>query len=118
MSMCRSFRSGTFLRSSSFIRWIGFLPTTPGITPPRVAICSRWPTSTIGSHPPTPVNHRNPSSSMWWTISPISSMWPTIASDLPVPVPGTRATVEPIVSYVTSAKADAASRNTAAGACS
>src|SRR3954464_15844452 len=45
-------------------------------------------------------------------------MWPTIASDLPLPVPGTRATVEPTVSYVTSAKADAASRKTAAGACS
>ena len=30
MSMCRSFSCGTFLRSSSFSRWIGFLPTTPG----------------------------------------------------------------------------------------
>ena len=106
------------MRSSSFIRWIGFLPTTPGIAPARVAIETRWPTRMIGSQPPTPVNHRNPSSSMWWTISPISSMCPTIATERPPAVPGTRATVEPTVSKVTSAKAEAASRNTAAGACS
>ena len=37
---------------------------------------------------------------MWWTISPISSMWPTIASDRPVAGAGTRATVEPTVSVV------------------
>ena len=98
MSMCRSLSCGTFLRSSSFIRWIGFLPTTPGTGPDRVAIDTRWPTSTIGSQPPTPVNHRNPSSSMWWMIRPISSMWPTIATDFPPAVPGTRATVEPTVS--------------------
>ena len=55
---------------------------------------------------------------MWWTISPISSMWPTIARERPLPVPGTLATVEPTESWVTSAKAPAASRKTAAGACS
>ena len=94
------------------------MPTTPGTGPDRVAIETRWPTSTIGSQPPTPVNHRKPSSSMWWTISPISSMWPTTATDSPPEVPGTRATDEPTESYVTSANAAAASRNTAAGACS
>ena len=51
---------GTFLRSSSFSRWIGFLPTTPGTTPSRVAISTRWPTRMIGSQPPTPVNQRKP----------------------------------------------------------
>ena len=121
MSMCSSFICGTFLRSSSFIRWIGFLPTTPGTGPERVTTDTRWPTSTTGSQPPTPVNHRKPSSSMWWTISPISSMWPTIATDRPGRAgsrPGTRATVEPTLSCVTSANAAAASRKAAAGACS
>ena len=45
-------------------------------------------------------------------------MWPTMATERPLPVPGTLATVEPTESLVTSAKADAASRKTAAGACS
>src|SRR3954454_21540742 len=48
-------------------------------------------------------------------------MWPTTASDRPgrsAAVPGTLAPVEPTESWVTSAKAPAASRNTAAGACS
>ena len=118
MSMCRFFSSGACLRSSSLSRWIGFLPTTPGIGPLRVAISSRWPTRITGSQPPTPVNHRNPSSSMWWTIRPISSMWPMTATNGPSPVPFTRATVEPTVSWVISAKAPAASRNTAAAPCS
>ena len=55
---------------------------------------------------------------MWWTISPISSMWPITASSGPPAVPFTRATVEPTLSWVTSAKAAAASRKTAAAACS
>src|SRR5215207_2427990 len=48
-------------------------------------------------------------------------MWPTMATERPggwVLIPGTRATVEPTESWVTSAKALAASRKTAAGACS
>src|SRR4051794_6461231 len=121
MSMCRSLSCGTFLRSSSFIRWIGLLPTTPGTRPVRVEISTRCPTRMIGSQPPTPVNQRNPSSSMWWTIRPISSMCPTTASDRPGgsdAVPGTLATVEPTASWLTSAKAPAASRNAVAGACS
>ena len=52
------------------------------------------------------------------TISPISSMCPTIASSGPFPVPGTRAIEEPSESPVTSANADAASRHTAVGALS
>ena len=60
MSMCRSFSSGAFLRSSAFIRWIGFLPITPGTAPSRVASSTRWPTSTCGSQPPTPVKRRKP----------------------------------------------------------
>jgi hypothetical protein len=56
------------------------LPTTPSTAPSRVAISTRWPTRITGSQPPTPVNQRKPSSSMWWTIRPISSMWPTIAT--------------------------------------
>ena len=118
MSMCRSRISGTCLRSSSLSRWIGFLPTTPWTTPSRVAISTRWPTRMIGSQPPTPLNQRKPSSSMWWTISPISSMWPITASSGPSAVPFTRATVEPTLSWLTSANAAAASRKTAAAACS
>ncbi len=41
MSMCRSFSSGTFLRSSAFIRWIGFLPITPSISPAFVVSLTR-----------------------------------------------------------------------------
>ena len=55
---------------------------------------------------------------MWWTISPISSMWPTIATTGPSPEPRTRATVEPTESALTSANEEQASRKTAAGACS
>ena len=99
MSMCRCLSSGAFLRSSPSSRWIGRLPTTPGIGPSRVSTSSRWPTSTTVSQPPTAVNHRKPSSSMWWTISPISSMCPAIASSGPSPDPRTRATVEPTVSW-------------------
>src|SRR5687767_4679988 len=55
---------------------------------------------------------------MWWTISPISSMCPTTASERPPEVPGTLAKLEPTESEVTSANAPAASRKTAAGACS
>ena len=56
---------------------------------------------------------------MWWTISPISSMWPAIATSGPSPDPRTRATVEPTVSERDLvANAAHASRNTAAGACS
>ena len=36
MSMCRCLSSGAFLRSSPSSRWIGRLPTTPGIGPSRV----------------------------------------------------------------------------------
>ena len=35
-------------------RWIGFLPTTPGMIPSRVTTSSRWPTRITGSQPPTP----------------------------------------------------------------
>src|SRR5829696_9065745 len=48
-------------------------------------------------------------------------MWPTMATERPggwVLIPGTFATVDPTLSWVTSAKAPAASRKTAAGACS
>ena len=55
-------------------------PMTPGTTPSRVASSTRWPTRICGSHPPTPAKRRKPSSSMCVTISPISSMWPTMAS--------------------------------------
>jgi hypothetical protein len=56
---------------------------------------------------------------MWVTITPISSMWPTIASfGAPSAVPGTRAQTEPMTSVVTSAWAAMASRKTAAGAVS
>ena len=79
-SMCRSFSSATFLRSSCFSRWIGFLPITPVTTPSRVASSTRWPTRICGSQPPTPTKRRKPSSSMCVTMSPISSMWPTTAS--------------------------------------
>src|SRR5688572_4802009 len=55
---------------------------------------------------------------MWWTIRPISSMCPTTASSGPPAVPLTRATLEPTLSLVTSANDAAASRKTAAAACS
>ena len=97
---------------------MGFLPITPGTAPPRVASVTRWPTRICGSQPPTPVKRRKPSSSTWVTITPISSMWPMIASVGPSPVPFTRAQVEPITSVLTSANADAASAKTRAGAVS
>ena len=65
-----------------------------------------------------PLKRRKPSSSMCETISPISSMWPTIASVGPPAVPGTRAQTDPMTSVTTSANAEAASRNTPAGAVS
>jgi hypothetical protein len=52
MSTQRSVNFEARSRSSVFIRWIGFLPTTPSTSPsvPRKRI--RCPTSTCGSHPP------------------------------------------------------------------
>ena len=76
MSIQRSFILGTFLRSSSVIRWIGFLPITPKTGPASVQTASRWPMSTWGSHPPTGTTYRYPSSSMCWTARPIWSQWP------------------------------------------
>ena len=93
---------GAFVRSSALMRWIGFLPTTPGTVPPRVASSTRWPISTCGSQPPTPVKRRKPPSSMCVTISPISSMWPTTATVAPPAVPGTRAVELPMTSPRTS----------------
>src|SRR4051812_10856838 len=56
-----------------------------------------------------------PSSSMWLTISPISSMWPTTAINGPSPLPSTSATLDPRTSPSTLvAKALAASRQTRA----
>src|SRR3954468_19338225 len=52
------------------------------------------------------------------TITPISSMCPTIASVSPSPVPATRAHEEPMTSAETSANAPAASRKTRAGVAS
>src|SRR3954453_19312147 len=118
-SMCRSLISATFLRSSSLSRWMGFLPTTPGRGPSRVTTSTRWPTRICASQPPTPVNHSIPSSSMWVTIRPISSMWPTTATSGPSAVPSTRATLEPMTSPATfSEKRPAASRQTRAAGCS
>ena len=45
-------------------------------------------------------------------------MWPITASSGPSAVPFTRATLEPTLSWLTSANAAAASRKTAAAACS
>ena len=53
----------------------------------------------IGSHPPTPLNHRKPSSSMWWT-SGRSRRCGRSPRRRPPAVPFTRATMEPTVSYV------------------
>src|SRR3954466_14151029 len=52
------------------------------------------------------------------TIRPISSMWPTMASVGPSPVPFTRAIDDPITSTETSANPEAAARHAAAGAVS
>src|SRR3954447_19513278 len=116
MSMCRSRSSGTRLRSSSRSRWMGLRPTTPGTAPSRVATETRWPTSTCGSQPPTPANHRKSLSSMWVRIRPISSMCPTTATVSPPPVPATRAVEEPSRSPSTSVNAPAWRRQAAAGA--
>ena len=119
MSMCMSVSLAALLRSSSLSRWIGFLPTTPAIVPARVATSTRCPIRIGGSQPPTPAKRRNPESSMWVTIRPISSMCPTIASDRPAEVPATRAVELPITSPCTSSvKPRHASRNTDAGVAS
>ncbi len=76
MSMCIPLISAALLRSSPRSRWIGFLPITPLSGPRRVSRTTRCPTRTCASQPPTSPNHRKPSSSMWVTIRPISSMWP------------------------------------------
>jgi len=93
-------------------------PSTPCSGPSLVSSSTRWPARTWASQPPTPVKRRKPSSSMCVTISPISSIWPTIASDgAPGVVPGTRTTAEPTTSIETSSlKARPACANTAAGA--
>ena len=96
MSMCRFLSSGGCLRSSSSSWWIALRPITPRTVPPRVSSTIRWPTSWTGSHPPTWSNRRKPSSSMCVTWTPISSMWPTIASDGPSAMPATRAHEEPL----------------------
>ena len=80
MSMCRPFSSTTFLRWSASSRWIGLRPTTPGTSPSLPRTSTRWPTRICGSQPPIGANQRKPFSSMWVTIRPISSMWPTTAS--------------------------------------
>ena len=91
----------------------------PAIVPARVATSTRCPIRIGGSQPPTPAKRRNPESSMWVTIRPISSMCPTIASDRPAEVPATRAVELPITSPCTSSvKPRHASRNTDAGVAS
>ena len=45
-----------------------------GRAPARVTTVTRWATSTTASQPPMPPKWRYPSSSMWVTWSPISSM--------------------------------------------
>jgi hypothetical protein len=97
---------------------IGFLPMTPGTTPSRVATTTRWPTRICASQPPIPMKRRKPESSTCVTISPISSLWPTIATDGPSAVPRTRAHTDPMTSVVTSAKEEAACAKTRAGAVS
>jgi hypothetical protein len=64
MSMCRSSSLGALVRSSSLRRWIGLLADDPRHGPLAVSRTTRWPTRITGSHPPTPPNHRKPSSSM------------------------------------------------------
>ena len=54
MSTHRSSIFETFSRSSGFIRWIAFLPTTPATSPSRPRMVTRWPTKTCGSQPPMP----------------------------------------------------------------
>ena len=54
MSTQRSVTLTAFSFSSFFIRWMGFLPTTPTTSPLRVRKRMRCPTSTCGSHPPIP----------------------------------------------------------------
>ena len=79
----------------------------------------RWPSSVSAAMPPTVVNESSPFSSMFVTVTPISSMCPTRAS---VGAPGaaavTRANDVPSVSDVTSAKSDPAARQTWAGSSS
>ena len=64
------------------------------------------------------VNESRPLSSMFVTATPISSMWPTSASVGESSPTRTRANDEPIVSEVTSANSDAASRQMRAGSSS
>ncbi len=52
MSTQSSLNFDAFSRSSCFMRWIGFLPTTPNTAPSIPMNRIRWPTSTWTSQPP------------------------------------------------------------------
>jgi hypothetical protein len=75
-----STRSG-LSRSSWSVRCGAFWPTTPGTGPFFVRMRIRCATSTAATQPPTPRNQRKPSSSMCVMTRPISSMWPSTATD-------------------------------------
>ena len=87
-----------------------FRATAPVMGPARVSSSKRWPISISGEMPPIVVKESSPLSSMFVIAMPISSMCPTIASVGAPSAARTRAKDVPRVSEVTSANADAASR--------
>ena len=88
----------------------------PGNGPFRVSSSKRWPSSISAEIPPIVVNDSSPFSSMFVTAMPISSMWPTIASvGAPLRRRAPARTRSRACRSVTSANAEAASRQTRAG---
>ena len=80
MSTLASVRScgATFLTSSALSRWGGVTPKTPFTGPWRPWMMIRSPASCWVVTPPSAVRKRNPFSSMYCTMKPISSQWPSI----------------------------------------
>src|SRR5919112_2146070 len=117
MSIQRFFISETFLRSSGSMTWMAFLPITPTIWPLPVSSLMRCPTRTCESQPPTPVKRSRPLSSMWVTMTPISSMCPA-SMTFGEPPELIVANEFPILSPPTSANFPASSLHTLAAASS
>ena len=111
----------TFLRSSGSMRWMGLRPTTPRSGSKEFDACAstRMPGRMAASTPPTDDTDRKPSSEMYVTMRPISSMWADSMSDGATPVPDRRAWTEPMTSvWISSAVPARRSRTSSATAIS
>ena len=103
------------LASSAVMICTGFNPgmRTPGRSW-RPWTTTRWATRVRGSKPPTGLRRRNPLSSIWATMKPISSMWPLIIIFLAPVLPFLRAMTLPMASTLTSSASFSSSSLTTA----